>query len=511
MKINDRTIAKALTSMSVMVIFLLFIGIGCSNNSDSSAVAPVNSNGSTTESQVLARVEIPGDISEINLPVYALLEDNQDVYYALVISTESEMKNAGVTYKVISEHLAGADYILGESGRTEAYEEVMQTGKVIYNDRHWIIARYEPDLEATLSGLDFDLLMLSKTPMAIYPKEKISVSKTAKLTKIEKVQQLMDRIQQSEFDGYIKDLSGENEVTVGDKKFTIKTRHTEKAGKDEGLTNAISYVTSKLDKKVTVTEKTWTAEGNNPWTNEKKKFSASNIIGEMPGKKNKKEIVVLIAHLDSVSGSSSETDAPGADDDGSGSAALLTVARNIYDCSFDRTIRFVFTTGEEQGVLGGNAYVDSLAADDKVVAAINLDMIAYTGISGDTTRTQRVKIENDKKDAAGYANDLPLASLYRDVVTTYGLSNFITVEITPDGELNSDQAPFWHKKLPAIWLLENDYDYSLPTAQASKYFNKDNMHSTEDKLSKCITGNYYTSVVKALLGTTAHQAGIQIP
>ena len=65
-----------------------------------------------------------------------------------------------------------------------------------------------------------------------------------------------------------------------------------------------------------------------------------------------------MAHLDSIN---DKTDnpadpAPGADDDASGCAALLVAAAGMKDVRFERTVRFVFTTGEENGILGSAAY-----------------------------------------------------------------------------------------------------------------------------------------------------------
>ena len=509
MKQTHLTIQKGLllTILLFCMSLLIAMKMGCSSQSGDSASAPVGDTGSADGSQVLARVEVPGDISEIPLPIYEVLDDNNDVYYALVISTEADLKNAGVTYTVISQHLTGADYLLAESGRSEAYADAVKTGKVLYNDGHWIIARYEPDLEETFAEMGFDVVMLSQTPMLMGSK---GVMKAAQIVKITKVEQLMARIGQSEIDGYLKDLSGENSVTVGSDIYTLTTRHTE-----SGITldHAIKYVIAKLREKSLKAhdDQTWKRVGNNPWTNETKSFTGRNIVAEITGKTTPKEIVVLIAHLDSVNNNSLAEGAPGADDDGSGCAALMAVARNLYDCTFDRTIRFVFTTGEEQGVLGGSAYVDEAAkvTTEKIILAINLDMIAYNGKSGETTTVQRVKLRKEDVDRDGYNADIPFARNYRDVVKTYGLNSSIDVEITADQDMNSDQAPFWKKRIPAVWLIENDYDYSLPKEQAYKYFNATYMHTTEDKLSKCLTGGYYTAVVKALLGLTAHEAGIQ--
>lgn len=78
-----------------------------------------------------------------------------------------------------------------------------------------------------------------------------------------------------------------------------------------------------------------------------------NVIGEIPGKKNPGEIVMLGAHLDSWHG------ATGATDNAAGSAVMLEVMRILkkLDLPMDRTIRIALWTGEEQGLLGSRAYV----------------------------------------------------------------------------------------------------------------------------------------------------------
>ena len=58
------------------------------------------------------------------------------------------------------------------------------------------------------------------------------------------------------------------------------------------------------------------------------------------------EIYIVCAHHDCVS------NCPGADDNGSGTAAVLSLARLFSNCSFDGTIRFVTFSGEEQGLVG---------------------------------------------------------------------------------------------------------------------------------------------------------------
>ncbi|MBE0697328.1 MAG: M20/M25/M40 family metallo-hydrolase, partial [Anaerolineaceae bacterium] len=85
-----------------------------------------------------------------------------------------------------------------------------------------------------------------------------------------------------------------------------------------------------------------------------------NLILTIPGTQNPAEVVILSAHYDSRSGNllSATDPAPGADDNGSGSAALLEAARILHGQTFPRTIRLIWFTGEEQGLYGSSAYVN---------------------------------------------------------------------------------------------------------------------------------------------------------
>ena len=111
------------------------------------------------------------------------------------------------------------------------------------------------------------------------------------------------------------------------------------------------------------------------------------IIGELPGAGGS-PIIVVGAHLDSTAKASpggweaTSDPAPGADDDASGVAALLSMARSLAGWSggFDRTIRLVFFTAEEVGLLGSEAYVAGLVADGADIdAMVQLDPVGFNG------------------------------------------------------------------------------------------------------------------------------------
>ena len=70
--------------------------------------------------------------------------------------------------------------------------------------------------------------------------------------------------------------------------------------------------------------------------------------------------MLLVAHLDSINKKAVKTTdpAPGADDDASGCAALLEAAQVMGEYKFQKTVRFLITTGEEQGTLGSMVYAE---------------------------------------------------------------------------------------------------------------------------------------------------------
>lgn len=84
-----------------------------------------------------------------------------------------------------------------------------------------------------------------------------------------------------------------------------------------------------------------------------------NIIVEIPGKSRPDEVLIFSAHFDAV------PKAPGADDDGTGVAAILETARLLKDRPMQRTIRLCLFNLEEVGLVGSRAYVESIEHEIK--------------------------------------------------------------------------------------------------------------------------------------------------
>ncbi|KZT26424.1 Zn-dependent exopeptidase [Neolentinus lepideus HHB14362 ss-1] len=106
---------------------------------------------------------------------------------------------------------------------------------------------------------------------------------------------------------------------------------------------------------------------------------APNVICRYPSTVNTTATVLLSAHYDSR-GSFGSTRAPGGDDDGSGTVALLAIARTIKrkGITFRSNVELVAFAGEEQGLLGSKAYTRELrAAEANLTLMIQADMLAY--------------------------------------------------------------------------------------------------------------------------------------
>ena len=438
-----------------------------------------------SDTMVLARVEVPGTLQDIKLPVYAELEDGNKTYYVLVIASIDQLRNAGVSFRVIDRYTPGTGYLLAESEDPEDYAEALKEVKVLYNDGHWLITRYGHDVDEKLGEIGFDLKYMRDTPIVVSAGPSLASRKTGKVVSLSvnpTVKAMMDKIKENDVREYISELSGETPMTVTGEPHTVITRHTDSGDQVEKASRYI-YEQLKAIKGMNVSFQQWAKTG----------YENRNVVGEFKGARNPDEIIVLIAHLDSINNTGETKPAPGADDDASGCAALLLIADAMSGGAFNRTIRFVFTTGEEQGTLGSQAYVSSVKQQN-IVAVFNLDMIAYN--TQEAVPTQRVKVRN-AKNVNGNRADMVIANTYKKVVDIYGLNASINVIITADGDVNGDQSSFWDEDMAAVWVIEDDYGD----------FNQANMHSPKDRLAT-LNVPYSVAQIKATLGAAAHLAGL---
>lgn len=106
-------------------------------------------------------------------------------------------------------------------------------------------------------------------------------------------------------------------------------------------------------------------------TSDVQKFTTHNVIAETRGG-SKDQVIFLGAHSDSVAAG------PGINDNGSGSIALLTIAKSLAKYSVNVAVRFAWWTAEEEGLWGSTYYVEHLNKQqkDQIRLYLNFDMIA---------------------------------------------------------------------------------------------------------------------------------------
>ena len=208
-------------------------------------------------------------------------------------------------------------------------------------------------------------------------------------------------------------------------------------------------------------------------------YSSRNIIAEKRGETDPGEILIICAHYDSTSNEPNIL-APGADDNASGTAAVMEAARILRLYPFDFTIRFIAFSAEEWGLYGSKYYAaQSRNRGERIIGVINLDMIAYA----DAMPENLELIVNETSDwlaerlglSAGSYTGLPVH------------------KIVDPSAVYSDHASFWDTGYSALLGIEDD-------PLTNPYY-----HQTTDTVST-LNFDFYTNAAKTALGTLAELA-----
>ncbi len=172
-----------------------------------------------------------------------------------------------------------------------------------------------------------------------------------------------------------------------------------------------------------------------------RKFESRNVIATLPGDDpSTNAIFILCAHYDTVINS------PGANDDGSGVVAILTIAEILSKYSFNHTIQFIVFSGEEVGTYGSFHYArDAYNRGDNIIAVLNLDIIGYA----ETTQGGRI---------LRYFHEEPstwIAEYAQTISTKYLNIIDMTVENLPNYP-GADNQAFVDYGYDGVWIAQHD-------------------------------------------------------
>jgi Zn-dependent M28 family amino/carboxypeptidase len=156
-------------------------------------------------------------------------------------------------------------------------------------------------------------------------------------------------------------------------------------------------------------------------------YNLKNVICEKAGSSSD-QVILVCAHYDSRVEDLEDKNsrAPGADDNASGVAVLLEVARLISILNLGKSIFLAFFSGEEQGLWGSAHYAKQIKHDNvNLYRLINLDMVGYPPRNGKTTVTVERDIGNkvttNDKDSQAFANKMEQMALdYTDLDVVLG-------------------------------------------------------------------------------------------
>ncbi|MEW6251220.1 MAG: M28 family peptidase [Planctomycetota bacterium] len=195
-----------------------------------------------------------------------------------------------------------------------------------------------------------------------------------------------------------------------------------------------------------------------------------NIIGERRGTTRPDDIYILSANYDTYIESGSQSVAPAADGNGSGTAAMLMAARILGQYQFQGTVRFVAFAAKEHGLKGSRAYAQRCAGlGERIRGVINLDMLLYPGFDNlPGNPDYDLDIEADRWYSPALANYLA------DVFNQY---TSIQTEVHRAVIGSGDQAAFWPYGFPAIGLHENTADEIAGGSNARYHTIEDGMDS----------------------------------
>lgn len=311
------------------------------------------------------------------------------------------------------------------------------------------------------------------------------------------VADLLTQTDQSRWVQWIAELSGAEPIQTTEGEATITSRSSLILFEPNYRPSAFDYVISEL-KQMGFAENTDYAihTYDYPYGEIFQEKNWKNLILTLPGENPAlmDERVLMVAHLDSTSNLETQL-APGADDNGTGSAGLLEAAYLLRNAHFARTINLIWFSGEEQSRQGSEFFVEDYADWlPDIQAVINLDMF---GFDWDNDRCFEV-----------HAGLLPgsqeIGNCLAATIEAYNLD--LTFDQINDASAYtySDHNAFWMNDIPAVMVFEN---FSLQADGVCGVTDRNfRYHHTSDTLTY-INQETGFSILKASLAALAQIAG----
>jgi hypothetical protein len=278
------------------------------------------------------------------------------------------------------------------------------------------------------------------------------------------VENIINAVNQDSLIQQMRNLSGEDAVVVNGEETFIEHRVS-----NWGNNLAADYIFEKLQ--------TYNVEV------EKQIYGMTgiNVVAKQTGTLYPDEYYIICAHYDAV-------DYYCADDNASGTAAVIEAARIFSELEFEYSIIYALWDEEEIGLIGSNAYATAAAANGDIIhGVINMDMISW---DSDGDHVAEIHTSYD-------ANSNELADYLVEVNSIYGLE--ITTDIINPGAPYSDHSSFWNNDYPAILIIEEYYGGDF-----NPYY-----HTEQDRIA-ILDMDYFHEMSKLCIGTVAQKSALDV-
>ncbi len=207
----------------------------------------------------------------------------------------------------------------------------------------------------------------------------------------------------------------------------------------------------------------------------------TNLVATLPGTQpaSEERIYVVSGHYDSMctSPTDEKCDAPGANDDASGVAAVIEMARVMSKRRFDATIIFMAVAGEEQGLLGATYFAEQAKQKKWNIASMFTNDIVGNTLGGNGVRDRRTlrvfsegvptnetEAEANTRRGVGGENDSTsrqLARFIKEVGAAYVPGMNVMMVYRRDRYLRGgDHIPFLERGFPAVRFTEPNEEYT---------------------------------------------------
>ena len=409
------------------------------------------------------------DLLEAGIPLVAELSN---AFLALgdLTAIEATVARLGLGLEVVDARPEGGDFALAGLLEAGSISDLSGCGDVLWRDDDWILVRTDhADLTQCRARRTVLITPLSLQPLGF---SKAAPAPYASLPK--HATELVDT------DALVTEM-----LTFVDAPFALahwqaivesaSTRYSTSTG----CQTAADDVFALFD-----------AFGLDPEFQDHTSGHAPNIIGTIPGRVTPDQVYIVIGHLDDMPSSGN---APGADDNASGSALVTALAEVMSNYDFSSTIRFLAVTGEEWGLYGSAHYAaQAAAAGEQIQAVLNADMVGWEGNGSP---------DPEDLDINYNTSSAWLGSLMTEIADDYPVGLPVNAFQCNDMAY-SDHWPFWQRGFSGVCGITDNEGFCGQSGSYPYY------HTSSDTIANCGPGGpeFLAGSMRLYLATAGHLA-----